>query len=318
MTLKICICDGLGKEGLQKLETHPLIEITSAKEQADIFVIRSATKLDRAAIDQYPNLKGVLRAGVGLDNIDIPYATELGIAVWNAPTGNFDATAELAWALLMACARNVVAATESARQGRWAKNELAPLGRQFSGSTLGVVGAGNIGSRVVKFGLAFGMNVLFYDPLAVALPGASLVSLEKLVQESDFVSLHMPLIPQTKGLFGDKLLAQMKPNAILVNAARGGLIDEVAVLQVLKEKKLGALGLDVFEKEPFDSQNPVTRELLSLPNVVATPHIGASTIESSRMVGLETAAKMMALAEGKTIPKPLNSLRLPRFSFLKV
>jgi D-3-phosphoglycerate dehydrogenase len=324
--LNVVATDGMDKEAQEVLGKHPRVrlqvksgvpaaEVVAALKEADLAVIRSATNLTAAVLNQLPNLKGVVRAGVGLDNIDSKAAEELGIWVWNAPTGNFQSTAELAIGLTFAAARRIAWATEGARSGAWYKKEISAAGRQISGSTFGIFGAGNIGMRVAKMAAGIGARVQICDPVYQSKDPQDFpkVDFDTLLATSDFITMHAPLLPSTKHAFNEAAFAKIKTGCILVNAARGGLIDEKALLAALKAGKLGGVGLDVFETEPFTADHPVYGELLKDPRVVATPHIGASTVEAAKQVGLEVAEKIGLLADGRA-PKPLNAPKSPRLA----
>ena len=227
----------------------PKAELLNVLKDVNVAIIRSATVLDAAALSALPNLKGVLRAGVGIDNIDLKKSEELGIYVWNAPTGNFQATAELAMGLLFTASRKIAYATENARSGKWVKKEIGTNGRQMQGSTLGIFGAGNIGLRMAKMANAIGMNVLVCDPIfktSEENPFA-VVSFDELLSKSDFITIHSPLLDSTKHKFDLNAFKKMKKGALIVNAARGGIIKEADLLQALKEGILGGAALDVFE-----------------------------------------------------------------------
>jgi D-3-phosphoglycerate dehydrogenase len=330
--LNVVATDGLDKEAQELLKSEPKINLTvksgvpasdvvAALESADIAIIRSATNLTGEVLKQLPALKGVVRAGVGIDNIDIKTAESLGIWVWNAPSGNFQSTAELAIGLMFACARKIPLATEGARNGQWLKKEISASGRQLSGSTLGVFGAGNIGLRVAKMAHALGMTVQVCDPVYTPMAGAnfSKVGFDELLAVSDFITIHSPLLPTTKHAFNLDAFRKMKRNAILVNAARGGIIHEADLVTALKENLIGGVGLDVFEKEPFDPNAAPYNELLKDPRVVITPHVGAATIEAQRHVGLETAEKIRAVRLSTeradvSAPKALNNPATPRLA----
>jgi len=328
--IKVLATDGLDLEAQEKLKQSsgillsvnsatPKGELVSALKEMDFAVIRSATVLNAEVLAQLPNLKGVLRAGVGIDNIDLKKAEELGIHVWNAPTGNFQATAELALALLFSLSRKIVFATEAARKGYWAKKEIGTSGRQMQGSTLGIFGAGNIGLRLAKMGSALGMKILVCDPVFKENPEQAFrsVTFDTLLAESDFISIHSPLLDSTKYKFNTAAFKKMKKGALLVNAARGGIICEADLLAALKEGLLGGVGLDVFEVEPFSADQNIISELLKHEKVIATPHVGAQTAESQKAVGLESADKILqvvgALNAAGTAPKALNVPQNPRW-----
>ncbi len=323
MKFKVVATDGLSPEGAEVLRARPdvVLDVRSstpaeglnaALAEADFVIVRSATKITGAVLAACPQLKGVVRAGVGIDNIDLKAAGEKGVWVWNAPTGNFQATAELALGLLFAAARGIARATEGARTGKWMKKELSE-GRQLSGSTLGIYGAGNIGLRVAHMARGIGMRVLICDPVfkhSAEQPYES-VPFETLLKNSDFITIHAPLLDSTRGMFNASAFAQMKKGAILVNAARGGIIQEADLLGALESGQLAGVALDVFETEPFTADHPVYAKLLAHPRVVATPHVGASTVESQRLVSIESGEKILAAidaAQGKgTAPKALNA-----------
>jgi D-3-phosphoglycerate dehydrogenase len=325
--LTVIASDGLDKEAQVllrgdpqiKLEVHSGVKPEELKEKladADIAVIRSATVLNASVLEALPKLKGVLRAGVGIDNIDLKAAERLGLWVWNAPTGNYQSTAELAVGLMFAVARKIPLATEGAHQGKWLKKEISSSARQLSGSIVGVLGAGNIGLRVARMCEGLGMRVLVCDPVYSGTQFKK-VAFEELLTQSDFVTIHTPVTESTKGLFNIDTFRKMKPSAILINAARGGIVKDADLAQALKENLIAGAGLDVFEREPFDISTPPYDELLKDPRVVLTPHVGASTLEAQKQVGLETAEKILALAKSlahpqNPAPKPLNRPTKPR------
>ncbi len=323
--LVVVATDGFDKEAEAELKKNPAIEVKvykgvpapelqAAAVEADVLIIRSATNLDRKALQTLPKLKGVLRAGVGIDNIDLKASEELGIFVWNAPSGNFQATAELALGLLFAVARKIPYADGQSKNASWSKKEIGTSGRQLSGSRLGIFGAGNIGMRVAKMARALGMHVQICDPLYLGSADFKKVDFDELLSTSDFITIHAPFLPSTKHAFTLETFKKMKPSALLVHAARGGIVKDMDLLEALKQNLISGAALDVFEKEPFDA---TYSELLKNPKVVATPHIGASTLESQRLVGLESAEKILKVAaslekNGKA-PRALNNPQNPRF-----
>jgi D-3-phosphoglycerate dehydrogenase len=329
MTISVVACDGLDPEAVEiitqshdvKLEVHSGIKATELLQKlgdADVAIIRSATQLTAVVLKELPKLKGVLRAGVGLDNIDVKAAEELGIMVWNAPQGNFQSTAELALAHIFNLARKLTFATEGAREGKWLKKEIGTGGRQLSGLKLGIYGAGNIGSKLASMATGIGMTVQICDP--VYKEGSyKKVDFEELLKTSDVISIHAPLLPSTRGVFNLEAFKKAKYGLIIVNCARGGLINEADLVVALNENLVAGAGLDVFEKEPFDSRDATTKALLSHARVSITPHVGASTIEAQRLVGLECAEKILAIAKavkGKTLsefPPALSGAAKPRF-----
>ncbi len=310
---KIVVCDPIAEAGLVLLRyagevvTGYDLERGQLKDEirdADALVVRSATHLDAELIGAAERLKVIARAGVGVDNIDVDAATRQGIAVVNAPMGNTVAAAEHAMALLLALVRRVPSADAALKEGRWAKKES--VGRQLYGKTLGIIGLGKIGTEVGKRARAFGMTLLVYDPYVPEEKaeeiGACLVELGELLEESDFVSLHAALTEESHKLIGAQELARMKPGAALVNCARGGLVDEPALLEALKDGRLSGAALDVFEEEP--QPNP---ELVGLENVVATPHVAASTREAQAEVAKEAAQQVADVLGGRPPRWPVNA-----------
>jgi D-3-phosphoglycerate dehydrogenase / 2-oxoglutarate reductase len=300
---RILVADKIAREGLTPIADDPrftLIERPGLKEdalaealaEADAVIVRSATRITRGALGRTSSLKVIGRAGVGVDTIDVDAATEKGIAVMNAPAGNTISAAELAFALLLALVRRVPAADRSMKEGQWDRSSFS--GTELYGKTLGLVGAGRVGGEVARRAQAFGMNVVGYDPFlsqdAARSLGIKLQSLEDVLRTADVLTLHVPLTESTKGLLGDAQLGLMKSEAVIINAARGGVLDEAALLRRLKEKRLAGAALDVFEKEPLPADHP----LRALPNVVLTPHLGASTEEAQLNVALEIAQAIRA------------------------
>ncbi|WP_100444971.1 phosphoglycerate dehydrogenase [Glycomyces xiaoerkulensis] len=275
----------------------------TALADAEAVVVRSATTIDGAALEAAPKLKVVARAGVGLDNVDLPAATERGVMVVNAPTSNIVSAAEQAITLLLASSRHTARADASLREGRWDRKKFT--GVEIHGKTLGVVGFGKIGQLVTTRMQSFGMNVVAFDPYAqpsrAAQLGVKLVGLDELLAESDFISVHLPKTPETAGLIGTEALGKVKPGVRIVNAARGGLIDEAALLEALQDGRVAAAGLDVFETEPC-TDSP----LFGLDNVVATPHLGASTREAQDNAGLAVAKSVKLALSGEFVPDAAN------------
>ncbi len=270
---------------------------------ADAVLIRSATKIDAEALAAAPRLKVVARAGVGLDNVDVPAATQAGVMVVNAPTSNIVSAAELAIALILAAARFVPQATASLKNGQWKRSSFT--GTELFEKTLGVVGLGRIGVLVVQRLQAFGMNVIAYDPYVPTARagqlGVRLVSLDELMAQSDFVTVHLPKTAETTGLIGAEQFAIAKPGLRIVNAARGGIVDEAALHAALKEGQVAAAGLDVYATEPC-TDSP----LFELDNVVATPHLGASTDEAQERAGIAVARSVRLALAGELVPDAVN------------
>jgi D-3-phosphoglycerate dehydrogenase len=280
-------------------------ELSEALAGARGLIVRSATQVTREYMARAPRLEVIGRAGVGVDNIDLGAATERGIAVLNAPAGNTVSAAELAFALIMAVARRVVAADRSVREGKWARSAFS--GTELRGKVLGLVGAGRIGAEVARRAKAFGMEVLAYDPYLTEERaeelGVAHGTLDRVLEDADFVTLHVPLTASTRGMIGGDELARMKPGAFLVNAARGGVVDEAALAHALEEGMLAGAALDVYAQEPLAQDSP----LRDAPNLVLTPHLGASTAEAQELVALEIAGAIRAsLLEGD-LSRALNA-----------
>lgn len=301
MTFKVLCTDGYGAAGIEELKKTPGIEVAFEKALTpeellakipafDALIVRSASKVTRQVLEAGKNLKIVVRAGVGTDNIDKKAAAERGIAVANAPAGNTTSTAELAFGMLLSLARHIPQASASMHEGRWEKK--AYMGTELSGRTLGVIGLGRVGCAVAKRALAFEMKVLGHDPIAktdmIEGLGAKPSSLEEIFKNSDFITVHTPLTDDTRDMIDAKAFAMMKPTARLVNCARGGIINEGALASALKENRIAGAALDVFTKEPFE--DPIFR---ALPNCILTPHLGASTKEAQDKVAVEAAQRVI-------------------------
>src|SRR3954462_7144166 len=278
-------------------------ELIPAIADVDAILIRSATKVDAEALAAAKNLQVVARAGVGLDNVDVKAATQSGVMVVNAPTSNIVSVTELAVGLLLAAARHINPAHSALRNGEWRRSRYT--GIELYEKTVGIVGLGRIGVLVAQRLSAFGMNVIAYDPYVqagrAAQMGVRLVDLDTLLAESDFMSVHLPKTSETAGLIGAEQLAKPKPSLVLVNAARGGIVDEDALYAALKEGRLAAAGLDVFATEPC-TDSP----LFELENVVATPHLGASTEEAQEKAGVAVARSVRLALSGELVPDAVN------------
>jgi D-3-phosphoglycerate dehydrogenase len=263
--------------------------------------VRSASKVTAAVLASPGKLKIIGRAGVGVDNIDVKVATDKGILVINTPQGNAAAAAELAIGLIFALARKIPQAAGLMRQGVWEKKKF--MGVELAGKTLGVVGLGNIGRQAAERGVGLKMNVIGFDPFPPkSLPaGVKQVSFDELVAKSDFITLHVPLNADTKGLFGAATIAKMKKGACLVNCARGGVADEGAVLEALKSGQLGGAALDVFAKEPPDPS-----PLFEQENLIALPHLGASTKEAQEKVAVELAEVFVGFLKDGVVKNAVN------------
>ena len=269
----------------------------------DAVLIRSATKMDAEAIGAAKGLKVIARAGVGLDNVDIPAATTAGVMVVNAPTSNIVSAAELAISLLLASARFISPAHAALRGGKWARSKYT--GAELFEKTLGIVGFGRIGQLVAHRMQAFGMNVVAYDPYLqparAAQLGVTLVTLDELLVQSDFITIHLPKTKETANLIGVDALKKVKPSVRIINAARGGVLDEAALYDAIKEGRVAGAGLDVFATEPC-TDSP----LFTLDQVVATPHLGASTDEAQERAGIAVAVSVRKALSGELVPDAVN------------
>jgi D-3-phosphoglycerate dehydrogenase len=278
-------------------------QLLPAIADVDAVLIRSATKIDAEALAAAKRLRVVARAGVGLDNVDVPAATQAGVMVVNAPTSNIVSAAELAIGLLLASARSISPAHSALRDGKWARSKYT--GAEVFEKTVGVVGLGRIGVLVAQRLAGFGVNILAYDPYVqagrAAQLGVKLVTLDELLAESDFITVHLPKTPETVGLIGEDALRKVKPTVRIVNAARGGIVDEGALYSALKEGRVAGAGLDVFAKEPC-TDSP----LFELDNVVATPHLGASTDEAQERAGIAVARSVRLALAGELVPDAVN------------
>ncbi|MEO5708696.1 MAG: phosphoglycerate dehydrogenase [Nocardioidaceae bacterium] len=278
-------------------------ELLPALAEADALLVRSATKVDVEALAAAPRLQVVARAGVGLDNVDVKAATQAGVMVVNAPTSNIVSAAELAVALMLAAARHVAPANAALKNGEWKRSKYT--GIELYEKTVGIVGLGRIGVLVAQRLSAFGMKVIAYDPYVqagrAAQMGVRLVSLDELLEQSDFMSVHLPKTPETLGLIGEAELARVRPHLVLVNAARGGIVDEHALHVAVKEGRIAAAGLDVFASEPC-TDSP----LFEFENVVATPHLGASTDEAQEKAGIAVAKSVRLALSGELVPDAVN------------
>ncbi len=305
---RVLVADAIDRSALGPLTDDGRFEIVdapglsgdrlaAAMENVDAVLVRSATKITRESLARAGRLSVIGRAGVGVDTIDVDAATERGIAVLTAPSGNTISAAELTFALLLALVRRVAAADRSMKAGAWDRKHFT--GTELYGKTLGLVGAGRIGSEVARRARAFGMRVLAFDPYLAAERAAELeielAPLDQVVARADAITVHVPLTEATHGLIDRAMLARAKPDAVLVNCARGGIVEEAALIDALRERRLAGAALDVYEQEPLPPDHP----LRALDTVLLTPHLGASTAEAQRNVALEIAdAVRGALADG--------------------
>jgi D-3-phosphoglycerate dehydrogenase len=275
----------------------------------DGLVVRSATKVTKAALERSGRLKVIGRAGIGLDNVDLAAATARGIVVMNTPGGNTITTAEHTIAMLMALARDVPQATASCKAGKWEKNRF--MGVEVSNKTLGVVGLGNIGRVVADRALGLKMKVVAYDPYLSPERarefGVELVDLDTLLAQADVITVHVPFTPETKGLIGPRELARAKRGVMIVNCARGGIVDEAALADAIQSGHVRGAALDVFDQEPPPSDHP----LLRLPQVICTPHLGASTGEAQENVAVAIAEQMVAYLVHGQVQNAVNVPSVP-------
>jgi D-3-phosphoglycerate dehydrogenase len=303
----ILIADGISESGLSILNAAARVDdcrgispedLLARIAEHDALIVRSRTQVNAKTFRAARKLKVVGRAGVGVDNIDLAAANQHNVTVVNTPLATTQAVAEHTLAMILSLARRVPAADESMKSGLWKKKDY--VGVEISGKVLGVIGMGNIGSRVARLGAALGMIVLGHDPLipgeTIRGQGAEPVSLPDLLARSDFVSLHVPLIPETRELINGQTMGWMKRGAFLICAARGGLIDETALLGALEAGRLAGAALDVFAAEP-----PGLSALVSHSRVIATPHIAAQTDEAQARASLDVAAEVLAALRGEPL-----------------
>jgi len=312
---RILVSDKLGAAGLELLDEAQDVEydvqtglsedeLIAAISEYDGLIIRSGTTVTEAILEAATKLKVVGRAGVGIDNVDVRAATRSGIIVLNTPAANTIATAEHAMALMLAAARNLALAHAAMADGRWERADY--VGGELYGKTLAVLGFGRIGQRVAERAQAFGMKVVAYDPFvseaAARDANVELVELDDALSVADYLTLHMTLNDKTRHIIGETNIAKMKPTAIIVNAARGGLVDEAAVATALDAEKLRAFATDVYSSEPPPPENP----LVGHPAVTHTPHLGASTIEAQRDVALQVVSQVLSAVRGEAVSDSIN------------
>ncbi|MDD5127141.1 MAG: phosphoglycerate dehydrogenase [Dehalococcoidales bacterium] len=313
MKFKVLALDHISEEGISILRKYAQIdnkppmkpeELVKVIGDYDALLVRSQTKVTADAIKAGKKLQIIARAGVGIDNVDVEAATRAGVTVVNAPTGNTISAAEHSVALMLALARYIPPANTSLKAGQWRRNEF--VGTELRGKTLGLIGLGNVGSAVARRAQGFEMKVIGYDPLVSAdfakKLNVEIVPFEQVLKDADFISLHIPLNEKTKNIIGAKQLAMLKPTARIINCARGGLIDEEALLQALKEKKIGGIAIDVFTKEPC-TESP----FFGFENVIVTPHLGASTAEAQVTAARDVAEQIADVFQGKAARYALNA-----------
>jgi D-3-phosphoglycerate dehydrogenase len=312
----VLIADPISHRGVEELSRDQALDVVvkTGLNEADLIklmpdvsaiIVRSETKVTKAILEAGKILRAIGRAGVGVDNVDIETATRRGIVVLNAPGGNTVSTAEHAFSLLLSIARYIPQADASVRGGSWQRKNFQ--GVELHGKTLGIIGMGRIGGELSRRAVAFGMRMLAFDPYLSAARARSLQvdlveELDDLLTAADFISLHTPLTPETKHLLNKERLAKTRQGVRIINCARGGLVDELALVDALKSGQVAAAALDVFEQEPLPADSP----LRGIPNLVLTPHLGASTAEAQESVGIEIAQSIRALLLEGTIRNAIN------------
>src|SRR5918996_1925091 len=311
--MKVLISEEVSGAGIERLREHLDVDVRTdltPEELADVIgdydalVVRSGTRVDSDLLERAENLKVVGRAGIGLDNVDVDAATRQGILVVNAPQSNVISAAEHTLALMLAVARNVPGAHERLTSGEWDRERWQ--GVELYGKTLGIVGLGRVGTLVAQRASAFGMRIVAYDPyVAPARAGqmgvALVESIVKVCERADFLTIHLTKTPETVGIIGERELARMRPGSRIINTARGGLIDEDALVKALQDGRVAGAGIDVFDEEPV-----TTHPLFGLPNVVVTPHLGASTAEAQDKAGLAIAEQVLLALRGEFVPYAVN------------
>jgi D-3-phosphoglycerate dehydrogenase len=322
--IKILVSDKLADEGLKILREGDVFEVDCKYDlkpdqlreiisNYDALIVRSGTQVTAEIIEAASRLKVIGRAGVGLDNVDLKAATKKGIIAMNTPGGNTTSTAEHAFSLIMALARNIPQAHGSMKAGKWERGKFQ--GIELYGKTLGVIGLGRIGSTVARFAQGFGMTIKAYDPFLsaemAAKRGIVMASFDDLIANSDFITIHVPKTDQTAGMIGEKEIAKMKKSVRLVNCARGGIIDEAALAQALETKRIAGAALDVYDEEPPKPDLP----LIKFDNCVLTPHLGASTAEAQINVAIEIAHSIKDALSGKGIRNAANFPSLDEETF---
>jgi D-3-phosphoglycerate dehydrogenase len=311
--MKVLISERLSGAGIERLREHLEVDVEtnlSSEELAEVIgaydalVVRSATRVDAALLERAENLKVIGRAGIGLDNVDVDAATKQGVLVVNAPQSNVLSAAEHTMALLLAQARNVPQAHNALVGGAWERERWQ--GVELHGKTLGIVGLGRVGTLVAQRSSAFGMRIVAFDPYIAparaAQMGVELVeTVEEICRRADFITIHLPKTPETVGIIGERELALVRPGVRIVNTARGGLVAEDALLKALQDGRVAGASIDVFEGEPV-TDHP----FFGLPNVVVTPHLGASTAEAQDKVGLAIAEQLLLALHGDFVPYAVN------------
>lgn len=315
--MRLLVTDPISEEGLALLERENDVQVDVKPDLGherlleevgayDALIVRSGTKVTADVIDAGTRLKVIGRAGVGVDNVDINHATRRGVLVMNTPSANILSAAEHTMAMMLTLARRIVWAHNSLMEGKWERKRFT--GTELSGKTLGIVGIGRVGGEVAKRAKAFQMRLVGYDPFispekAVKV-GVRLLPLDRVLEEADIITVHAPLTSSTYHLLDEEKLSLVKPGALLVNCARGGIVDEDALHDTLAEGRLAGAALDVYEEEP-----PQDRKLFQLDNIVTTPHLGASTREAQEKVSLEMAEQVMTFLKSGRISNAVNAPR---------
>ncbi len=314
---RVLITDKISEEGIKNLRKEARVDVKVGLKPEEIIavigeyealMVRSQTMVTADIIEAGKKLQVIARAGVGIDNVNVEAATRCGVVVVNAPTGNTVSAAEHAIALLLASARNIPQADTVLKSGVWRRNDF--IGTELRGKTLGIIGLGNVGSEVAKRAQGFEMKLLGSDPLISEEYAnnlqVELVDLKTLFKQSDFITLHMPLTAQTRGIIGAKELAMCKHSARIINCARGGLIDEVALVKAINEKKIAGAAIDVFEKEPCTESI-----LFRVDNIIVTPHLGASTTEAQVLAARDVAEQIIDVFQGQPARSAINVPYIP-------
>ncbi|MFC1928675.1 phosphoglycerate dehydrogenase [Chloroflexota bacterium] len=311
--MKVLVADSIGEEGVNILRSYAEVDVRPGLKHEELIsiigdyealVVRSQTQVTAKVIEAGKKLQVIGRAGVGVDNIDVDEATQRGIVVVNAPTGNTISATEHTIALMLALARHIPQANATLKSGAWRRNDF--IGTELRNKTLGIIGLGNVGSEVAKRARGLEMKVITYDPF-ISVDHASnlqveLVPLKQLLKESDFITLHIPLTKSTKGLIGAKELAMVKPTVRIINTARGGLIDEAALVETVKERRVAGAAFDVFPTEP------ITESILfEENNIIVTPHLGASTTEAQALVATDVAEQIINIFKGQPARYAVNA-----------
>jgi D-3-phosphoglycerate dehydrogenase len=302
----VLICDSINQTGIDilkkagmQVDYKPNIltdELLSIVKEYQVILVRSRTKITREIIQAASNAKIIARAGVGLDNIEVTAAEEKGIRVVNAPEAAINAVSELTVGNMISLARSIPLADSEMKRGKWIKKNL--MGTELSGKYLGIIGVGNIGRNVGRIAKALRMNIIGYDPYPIDRDyikevGLIVTDLNTLIQSADFITCHVPLLEETKHLFNAELISNMKSTAYIINASRGGVIDETALYNALCNGSIAGAALDVFETEP-----PINNLLIELPNVICTPHIAAQTKEAQELTSIVIAEKIIQIIRG--------------------